>query len=264
VDYVVAIPTHRRALTLLKRTMRYLETTNLDLDKVTLFLSDDEDFDEYSLYHDLDMCVTNEKNATEKFNAIHFHYPVGTRVFVMEDDIHNLCYRDDHATTKRTWVKDLDGMICESFKELGEGGIWGINPSDSTHYTAMFTELSPSKEGGKQYRFSRRLNLIVAHAFGFVSTCDPELAVQEASKTDYERSCLYYERYGEVLRRFDIGVMTKSYEEEGGMQSNHSHEERALLEDEACDNLVRRFPELLDHNFNKKSIFSELRLRYRR
>lgn len=261
-DYVVAIPTYRRSMTFGKRTLKYLNKTNLDFDKVTLFVSDEEDFDAYEIW-DLPMVIAPGKNATDKFNAIHFHYPVGTRVFVMEDDIHNICYRDDYATPKRTWITDLDGMIRASFCELGEEGIWGINPSDSTHYTTMYTELSPSKPDGKKYRFSRKLNLLVAHAFGFVSTRDPELAVQEASKTDYERSCLYYEKYGEVLRRFDVGVMTKSYVNDGGMQADHTKSERAALEEKACINLVARFPELLDHNFNKESSpFSELRMRY--
>ncbi len=261
-EYVVAIPSHRRSVIFAKRTLKYLRTTNLDLDKITLFLSDEEDTEAYEMW-DLRTVIAPGKNATDKFNAIHYHYPVGTRVFVMEDDIHNLCYRDDHGTPKRTWVSDLDGMIVESFHEL-EGGLWGINPSDSTHYTTMWTELSPTKPDGKKFQFSRKLNIIVAHAFGFVSTQDSELAVSEASKTDYERSCLYFERYGEVLRRFDVGVKTKSYVNDGGMQSDHTRKERRELEDKACDNLVARFPELLDHNFNKESIFSELRIRYRR
>lgn len=263
-EYVIAIPSHRRSMTFAKRTLKYLQSTNIDLDRVTLFLSDDEDFDAYEMWG-LNMVVTNVKNARDKFNAIHYHYPVGTRVFVIEDDIHNLCYRDDHATPKRQRLVDLDGMIQESFEELGEKGMWGINPSDNTHYTVMWTAESHLKPSGRKYQFTRKLNLLVAHAFGFVSTRDPELAVKELTKTDYERSCLYFEK-SVILRRFDIGAGTgtNSYNNEGGMQEDHTRDERREMEDKACDNLVARFPELLDHNFFKESSpFAELRMRYR-
>lgn len=179
----------------------------------------------------------------------------------MEDDIHNLCYRDDHARVKRQWVRNLDELIQDSFDCLDGSGLWGINPHDSTHYTMMYTEEGAQKEGGKKYQISEKLNLIVAHFFGFISTRDPKLRVQEKSKTDYERSCLYY-KHSHTVRRFDVGVKTLSYVNEGGMQADHTMEERREIEREACDNLVERFPDLLDYNLNKNSPFSELRFRY--
>lgn len=263
-DYVIAIPSHRRPELIWERTLNYLSETNVDASRVHLFLSDAVDLRTYDVQSEIKKVLCNgAKNATDKFNSIHNYFNTGVPVFVMEDDITCLCYRDENAKPQRQWVRDLDGLIRDSFDLCDGWGIWGVNPHDSTHYTMMYTPEGAKKENGRQYRYSNKMNLIVAHAFGFISTRDPALAVSEPSKTDYERSCLYYTKYGRVLRRMDIGVSTKSYINEGGMQSNHTREERYALEEKACDSLVHRFPELVDYNFHKESIYPELRIIYR-
>ncbi len=56
-------------------------------------------------------------------------------------------------------------------------------------------------------------------------------------------------------------MKTKSYTQEGGMQANHTRDERAQMEQESCDYLVRKYPHFVRHNSKKKSLFAELSLK---
>jgi hypothetical protein len=244
-DYVIAIPTYRRATLFAAKTLAYLQTTDALADgRLHLFLSDDEDARAYSALPGKHV-VTGARNVVEKFNAIHNHFPEGTHVLVMEDDV-ALVECPQPGTNQKRPLQALDAVVRRGFEEIPLGGLWGIAPHDNAFYMT-----GKVKHG---------LFLVVAHAFGFVSTGgDPYLAIRGPSKTDYERTCRYYVRYGEVVRIDSVGVKTNSYSAAGGMQADHTREERFALERASCEALVYRFPLLLERNRKKDSPFDELK-----
>lgn len=235
-EYELAIVSHRRADILKAQTLAYLQGTDVDLSRVSVLVSDDQDMLDYK---DLPVEVikTDMTCIRDKFNWLHFHYEPKTRVFVMEDDI-TIIGKDKKP------VQSLDRLIQEGFHAVGMRGIFGLAPHSNTFYMS-----------GK---VTRTLKLVVAHAFGFVSTHDPALEVSSMSKTDYERTCRYFSSYGEVVRLDSYGVKTNSYTQKGGMQSQYSREERERLERESCEYIVRTWPHLIEHNLTKKSLFPEL------
>ena len=238
-EYVIAIPSHRRAPRV-RETLAWLRKTDVDLARVHLFLSDAEDTQAYA---DIDAIKveTGAKNVVEKFNAIHRHFTPGTRVFVLEDDV-TVVVADDAG--KPTPCLALDALITAGFAGVGRAGLWGIVPHANPFYF-----------GGKT---TQTLKLVVAHAFGFVSTQDPRLEVTLTGKSDYERTILYWIRYGRVTRVDTAGCLTKSYTAPGGMQSDLTRDARAAAEKSACDYLVNRYPHLIGHNKKKTSLFAEL------
>lgn len=243
-DYVIAIPSYKRAELLMQETMQTLK--DIDLCRIHVFLSeDDSQLMTYSrlLDHRVNEVITTAKNATEKFNAIHDYFEPGTKVFVMEDDV-QLVYGSGKVNDGRP-VADVDAMIRTGFDAIGDAGIWGIVPHSNAFYFS----------GG----VSQSLKLIVAHAFGFVATRDPWLAVSQPSKTDYERTARYWTRYGRVTRLDNYGAKTKSYTQKGGMQADYTKEIRAALEEQSVVNLTARFPHLLARKEKKTSPFAEMR-----
>lgn len=240
-EYRIAVPSHRRSEMFKSKTLAYLQQTNVDMSRVDVFLSDEQDAEEYG---DLpaNVLVTQAKDVTEKFNFIHYNYPKGTNVFVMEDDVELI---EGLGGNEKRVLQDLDAMVSRGFEEIPLGGLWGVAP----HSNAFFFS-GKVKHG---------LMLVVAHAFGFVSTHDDYLAVTQRGKSDYERTCRYFVKYGEVIRLDSYGCKTNSYTQVGGMQSQHSRSERAAFEQAACDYLVASFPALINHNPKKKSLFAELR-----
>jgi len=249
---MVAIPSHRRAELLVERTLAYLETTDVPICMVTVFVSDAEDLNAYTeackryVEKGLSIQCTGTKGATAKFNAIHGAYLPGERVFVIEDDIDLIEGLEPKANKKRP-LTALDAVITRGFSEIPLGGIWGVAPHDNAFYFS-----GKAKHG---------LFLVVAHAFGFVATKEPVLEVECGSKTDYERTCKYFVRYGEVVRLDWVGVRTKSYTTPGGMQAGLSRTDRAAVELLACAQLAERYPLLLEVNKSKESMFTELRFK---
>lgn len=242
-DYQVAIPSFRRSALLMQETMQTLK--NIEKERITVFVSDLEDHAAYRkvLPEEVRIVITNARNATEKFNAIHYAYTQGTKVFVIEDDI-QLVYGSGKVNDGRP-LEDVHSMIVRGFEAIGDEGIWGIVPHSNAFYFS----------GG----VTTTLKLIVAHAFGFISTGDKWLECTQPSKTDYERTCRYFVRYGKVTRLDNYGAKTKSYTAKGGMQANHTKDQRAALEEQAVAALVERFPLLLQRKHKKTSPFAEMR-----
>ncbi len=242
-DYQVAIPSFRRSALLMQETMQTLR--NVEKERITVFVSDAEDIAAYKkvLPEGVTLVNTGAKNATEKFNAIHYHYAQGTRVFCIEDDIQLV--HGSGKTNDGKPLEDVHSMIVKGFEADRVGGIWGIVPHSNAFYFS----------GG----VSHTLKLIVAHAFGFTSTGDKWLACTQPSKTDYERTCRYWVRYGEVTRLENYGAKTKSYTMRGGMQADYTKEVRWALEEQSVAGLTSRFPLLLTRKEKKTSPFSEMR-----
>lgn len=236
--YKIAVVSHRRPHILARLTYKMLKESTVAMEDVTLFLSDEQDAREYAIVP-LPQVITASANVRDKFNFVHGFYPKGTRVLVLEDDI-TLIDKSNAA------LRDINAMAEIGFSSIGEYGIWGIAPHANTFYFS-----------GK---VTHTLKLVVAHCFGYVATNDPALAVTQLSKTDYERTLLYFQRYGCVTRLDMYGVKTKSYTQEGGMQSDYTLEARHIVEQTACDYLVKRFDGLVAANKTKQSLHPELRL----
>lgn len=244
-SFVIAIPSHRRAQLLEATTLAWLHKTDIPLASVHVVVSDSEDA---AAYAHLPVRIVQPPrpvlNVVEKFNAIHHAWPAGTNVCVIEDDVTLITGEPN----KPRVVTEARAMVEAGFAALGPaGGLWGIAPHSNTFF------FKPS--------VSRSLKLVVAHAFGFVATHDPALEVTQRGKSDYERTCRYFIRYGQVVRLDSIGVKTVSYTKAGGMQAELTREARAGTEAASCDWLVRKYPHLLEPNRKKKSLFDELRFK---
>lgn len=248
-----AIPSHRRSDTITGKTLWMLESQWVEKRDITIFLSDHTDMVYYNAIQSRGYsCVnTNTKNVVDKFNAIHRFYPVGSRVVFVEDDIESLKQKGDgkNELLDFTALKPT-AMQLFDFCETKGTALWGISSNANPFYM---------KKDGLSYGFK----FIVANLFGFISTSDKFLEISQQMKSDYERTLLYFVRYGGVFRADGICAITKNYKNVGGLQDLA---QRGELEALACKNLVRRFPHLVQIN-EKKSLISkymELKLKTQR
>jgi len=246
---VVAIPTHRRPRAILNHALRQLRASSFAPADVHLFLSDAEDERAYrdsgaSSGHTVHVC-DGTRTATDKFNAIHDTFAPGTRVLVMEDDV--VAIAGVAGQNVKREVADLRDLADTGFG-LARGGLWGVTPHDNAF---MFQ---------KSVRYG--LNLVVAHVFGYTASADPALRVTQRSKTDYERTLLYWLRDGFVCRVPGYGVRAaSSYTLEGGMQANMDKVARAAAEAEAVGYLTTRFAHLCAPKEKASSPFAEMRFK---
>ena len=244
-NYKIAIPSYQRSQLIKDRTLSYLAKCGADMSEVYVFTSNVEESIAYE--HSLQgvgcniVCPTKPiLNVTEKFNFLHTYFKEGTNVFVMEDDIKTLV-RLGKSGCKPVAQENL-AFVDKGFEYCMKAGtkLFGIIPHNNAFYM--------------KFDVSTNLKLIVAHAYGFISDHSKDLLVTQIGKSDYERSILYYLKFGSIIRFNNIGVTTSSYTTEGGMD----HNGRDIHEKESCDYLVRRYPHFIKHNEKKKSMYSEL------
>ncbi len=217
----------------------------IQMKDVYIFLSDLVDFTNYQQVSHLGVNLIYHgplPDIVTKFNFIHDYFEPGERVLFVEDDISELRLKWDdeklHDFTELTWL--AEDMFGECEKKNTK--LWGISSNANPFYM--------KKNNEKSYGFK----FVVANMFGFISTRDPFLRISQFCKSDYERTLLYFIKYGGICRADGICAITKNYKNPGGLQELKDH--RAIMETNACQYLVKRFPHLIQIN-EKKSTTSK-------
>ena len=250
--YELAIPSFRRPETLCKKTLNYLCQTDVNPNRVTLFLSDPSERAQYEsalATHHPGLSLKIEASVLgigAARNLICAHYPPGSCVFSLDDDIEGLYTRIDRRNV--VLCRDLDSLISESFRLCNWSGIrlWGISPTDNPWF------MEPV--------ITTDLRYIVACAYGFIANDEERLKVTLEDKEDFERSIRYYLADGRVMRINWVGPKTKYYTEPGGMQATRTK----LRVKVSAFKLTKMFPELCELNTSKRSGWAEVKLKDRR
>jgi hypothetical protein len=246
-DYVVAIPSYKRAETLRDKTLSVLAEYKISASKIYVFVADKEQEDLYrsvlkpGSYGHMIVGVPGMANIR---NFITKYFPVGKRIINMDDDIKGFLEFSSTARRHEIPLRSLDSLIKKGFSESAKTGfrLWGIYPVANGFFM---------KEGA-----TSDLKYIIG-AFWGITNPGPILTVTIDDKEDYLRSLIMYVLDGGVLRFRDAAPITAYYKEAGGMQ-----EERTMNRvTKSAEALHSAFPDLTKLNATKKSGYLELRLR---
>jgi len=246
-DYVVAIPSYKRAETLRDKTLSVLAEYKISSSKIYVFVADKEQEDLYrsvlkpGSYGHMIVGVPGMANIR---NFITRYFPVGKRIINMDDDIKGFLEFSSTARRHEIPLRSLDSLIKKGFSESAKTGfrLWGIYPVANGFFM---------KEGA-----TSDLKYIIG-AFWGITNPGPILTVTIDDKEDYLRSLIMYVLDGGVLRFRDAAPITAYYKEAGGMQEERT-KNRVTKSAEA---LYAAFPDLTKLNATKKSGYLELRLR---
>ena len=103
-NFRIAIPTIARVKTIRKKTIGYLQRTNIDLTKIDLFFSDPSEIDEYKKeLKDIPIAnyiPTNQRHIRLQRNFIVKYYPEDTFVLGIDDDISSVQMRVNQKKTQ--------------------------------------------------------------------------------------------------------------------------------------------------------------------
>ena len=151
---------HQRPSGLCSKTLKYIyenvkKPTNLN---INVFLSDDQQKIEYqnefnkiwgNKYGKTINFIVSGNSYKEKVNNIHFHFPLGENVFVIEDDIIELSKMhivDNKKKYKK--ITELDEFIKTGFKKCRENN--NYLPKSSLHL--LRSKLKPLPEIKKNFK----------------------------------------------------------------------------------------------------------------
>ena len=212
----IAIPTYRRYDSISKKTLAYLASVSYPADKITIFVASEE---EALLYYKsiprafYGKMVVGVRGLTQQRNFITQYYPEDMIYISMDDDVKRIDSQKPFIELVEDAVKMLDTR---------KGGLWGVFPNDDK----------------RRYADETTTHLTFILGSFFICRNHKDILLTSPQKHDYEKSILYFQRYGEVYRYKGAGVCTTYQKGEGGLQ-----EEGRVERMEACVvNLVAKYP----------------------
>lgn len=249
-DWVIAIPSYKRAEILRDKTLATLKQYRIPPAKIHVFVANKEEEATYkatlvpgSFGH---MHVAIPGMAAVR-NYITRFFPQGKPIFNIDDDVHGFIEYSATARRNEAPLRSLTTAIDKGFQEARRTGfrLFGFYPV-ANGYFMKGADVPPTTD----------LRYIIGSAWGILNP-GPILTVTLDDKEDYLRSVMMYLLDGGVLRFGNIAPLTQYYKTPGGMQ-----EERTLKRvEESAKKMVALFPGLVKINLTKKSGMPEVRLR---
>jgi hypothetical protein len=188
-SFAIAIPTHARASTIHKKTLKLLSVFPKDIIHIFIEPSELPDYD-LSGYR---ICTGRPGTAGQRA-AIEDYFSEGTRVLCLDDDI---------AGIKTLIPMQLPELFERCFDIADREGclLWGISPSDN----------------GLSMRDSATIGLsfIIGSCYGF--TVKHKIEYDSNLTEDFERTVQYYIRGSPVIRFNGLGPRTK-FDAPGGLE----------------------------------------------
>lgn len=208
-DYVIAIPSYRRALILRDKTLTMLRNKCIPRERVFVFVANQ---DEHLAYQSIDPEWYNEMiigvvGLVAQRQFIDNYFPEGTHIIQIDDDIIDV----DLSLSKFNDIS-LDEFFRFAFKDIIERNafIWGVYPV----YNPFFRK--------KNKETTECLTYIIGALFGYINRHLPELCLSIAqkhgdNKEDVERTILFFLKDGKTVRYNKVGIITKFYGVSGGL-----------------------------------------------
>jgi len=247
IDYAIAIPSYKRTETIKKKTLKVLESYNIDPKKITIFVANDEEYKAYSNslkdtpYNNL---VIGVPTIGAQRNFIERWYPEGTNLMMFDDDIEEVQKKISEQKLGR--VEDLENeIILKGFEECQKVGAktFGIYAAANAYFM---------KE-----RIYTKLCYIIASMFGVIVQHNDDLIRVTNHGEDYEYSIRQYILNGSVVRFDNYTVKSKYYGEEGGLQTIRTKE----YVHDSIKKIAEMYPNLCTMYIRETTGMAELRLK---
>lgn len=248
-DWVVAIPSYRRATTLRDKTLKVLHDYGIPRNRIHVFVATADEAASYRAT--LDPATYGHLHVAEPGmaavrNFITRFFPVGKPIFNVDDDIRGFLEWSPTARRHERPLKNLTAAITAGFAAARRTGyrLFGFYAVPNGFFM----------KGGPP---STDLKYIIGSVWGILNPGPAALTVTIDDKEDYLRSVIMYLLDGGVLRFNNIAPQSAYYKEPGGMQETRTMKRI----DASARAIVKAFPGLVTLNLTKKSGMPEVRLR---
>lgn len=251
-DYCIAIPSYHREKTVQNKTLKVLESYNIDPAKIKIFVNDQEEgeYDRYAIAlkdnpyaKDIEI-VRGVPTIGAQRNFIERWYPEGTKLMMFDDDIEEVQVKISEQKLGR--VEDLEKeIIIQGFEACEKAGAktFGIYAAANAYFMKdrVYTELC----------------YIIASMFGVIVEHDDFLERITNHGEDYEYSIRQYIKNEAVVRLDKYTVKSRYYKEEGGLQDIRTKE----YVQKSIQIIADAFPEYCKMYIRETTGHAELKLR---
>jgi len=248
-DWVVVIPSYNRVDTLKEKTLKVLKDHKIPASKIYVFVANEE---QKKLYEEglekgsVGHIVVGVKGLGEVRNFIFKYFPKGKKLVEMDDDIRGFFEYDEKVHRHEKPLDSLEKVIDRGFEECHKSGarLWGVYPIPNGFF------MKPT--------VTTDLKFIIGSFWGCINPgADKALQLPfGGEKEDYQRTILFWEADGVVVRLNFVAPKTAYYKEPGGMQEG----DRLGKQDKAVKEMMKRWPQYIKPNPRRKSGYPEIRL----
>jgi hypothetical protein len=237
-EYIIAIPTYRRATVCRDKTLATLQRNGIPKELIFVFVVEDE----YDLYKDTlnpetyGKLVVGYKGLITQREYIESFFQDGQLIVSMDDDIEHI-----DLTMMGNPNPTLNEFIHIAFRDCMDKGsyIWGVYPV----YNPFFRKTTKPLITHRSF--------IIGSMYGYINREDNIRVCLTTNKDDVERSIRYFEKDGIVLRYNKVGVKTRMYAKGGlGLLS----ERKACMEADALA-LNKTYPDITRVKIRKNGIY---------
>ena len=236
-DYRGAIPSYHRDQRIGEATLGLLARSNIDMDRVSVFVNDDAEREKYTPTVRAvggRLRVIGATGIGAARNCIARAYPVGTPLLVMDDDVTRFIRRVDAKTIVD--VPDMAAVIEEGFGYAADT-LWCVYPVPNPYFMRGTV---------------RRAGLWFAWGafYGYRVSNQPHELVSIDHAEDYERSIRFFEARGAVTRLDMYSFFSRIWKEPGGLQDTRTREHI----DAGVRSITDRWPHLARRTVNAAGI----------
>jgi hypothetical protein len=210
-DYIVAIPSYKRAELCRDKTLAVLKHHKIPASKIYVYVANLEEYDAYvqvldkSLFNKL---VIGIKGLVPQRQFIMSQWPEGKHIVFFDDDVAKI----DLTLSPMFRGKSLEHFFKGAFAECKnhKSFIWGVYPVFNPFFRKGRDEISTC------------LNYIVGAFYGIINRPNLDairltITKENGQKEDVERTLKYFINDGIVIRFNRIGFITKYYGKSGGL-----------------------------------------------
>ncbi len=259
-DISIAIPSYQRPKTLQTHTLAFCERMGIHPQQIHVFLhSQDPHLHDYDYLQKLGVHVIHGPLGLHHMrNFITHHFPKGTLLLHMDDDIQGLYEMRVDLTIEDTKKhqryplfeltrQEFHHFLQKSFTLLHSNNaqLFGVYPVRNGYFMKGLPECSYN------------LRFCVGSFWGCIN--DHEIVLHIEEKEDVERTLLSFAKYNKVLRWNFLSPKTRYYHTSGGMQARNIDRTQASYTSSMY--LLHRFPQFCSVYTGKKNGHTEVRLR---
>lgn len=251
-DYVVAVPSYRRADTIGHRTLATLERLRVDPQRVTVFTADEGEADTYdrAIGQRWTVAVGRPGLVGCRRYYSNVHYPAGTPILNLDDDVDDLLARTPDNRVA-PWQGSLDQLAALGFgacRALGVG-LWGVNGYANGLY------MHDEAVAGLRYICG-----IIHGTFAGDRDANPDDEVPMSGE-DFARTLRVFTAQGAVLRLDWLAPKTVYFGPGGMRDALGGDEDRARDHASQLRAIALRYPRLVSKVYRKADGNTNLKLK---
>lgn len=206
-DYVVAIPSYKRAGICKEQTLKLLAELKVDKSKIFVFVANEEEAQAYAEVIGDYQIIVGVKGISAQRRFYLNYFPVDTKVISLDDDIAELLQKDNDKLVPYIGTMDELAEKMYGLCEAEGAKLWGINPVMNAFFMKDYITVG--------------LRFICANFMGTYAGnwahCDPERRMTSSGE-DHHSTIRSFIKYGAVVRAEYLCPKTK-YWAKGGIDA---------------------------------------------